>query len=189
MLTFGFDLIHAFNLLCHSSCSEIEIVSVWNSFQLAISDRLTGLLKIISLTHRASKLLLKLAQNQNLLALAIGPGFFPALPCIDYTDEINLQNLDIEGYMLHFEPSSHEQPLGLCKLSCIIFIKIWYGTKVCIWVIQDQKYTPTPKKLWFWTTPLCYSGLWEAFAALPRTFYLIKGQWWAKKLNKLQGIQ
>ena len=43
-----------------------------------------------------------------------------------------LQNLDIEGYMLHFEPSSHEQPFGLCKLSCIYSIKIRYGTKVCM---------------------------------------------------------
>ena len=71
MLTFGFwfNSCFNFNLLCHSSCSEIEIVSVWNSFQLALSDRLTGLLKLISLTHWATNLVFLLAQNQNLLAL------------------------------------------------------------------------------------------------------------------------
>ena len=58
------------------------------------------------------------------------------------------------------------------------------GTKVCIRVIQDQKYAPTPKKLWFWATPLWYCGLWKAFPALTRTFHLVEGQWWAKKLNK-----
>ena len=67
--------------------------------------------------------------------------FFPALPCIDYTDEINLQNLDVEGYMLHFEPSPYEQPFGLCKLSCIIFMKIWYSTNIHIQILQTDLYT------------------------------------------------
>lgn len=65
-----------------------------------------------------------------------------------------------------------------------------YGTKVCIWVIQGHKYTPTQKKLWFWMArfdtvvygrhSLGYQG--------PFICLKVSGEL-RKKLNKLQSIQ
>ena len=64
---------------------SFEIVPVWKlSFtKLTLADRLRGLLTrdlFHLIAHWATKVLFSLAQDQNFLARAIAPGFFPALP-------------------------------------------------------------------------------------------------------------
>jgi len=79
---YAWILIHAFNSLFRSSWS----LKFWNSFRqkvsfikLTFSLRLTRLLRLISLAHRATKLLFSLAQGQKLLASGNWTWIFPAL--------------------------------------------------------------------------------------------------------------
>ena len=75
----------------HLAVLSFETVSDWKlSFnKLTFSLRLTRLLRLISLAHWATEFLFSLAQEQNLLTQAIGPGFFPAL-----TGKFILKQLD-----------------------------------------------------------------------------------------------
>ena len=65
----------------HFAVINFKIVSIWKLpfTKLTLSDRLTGLLRLISIVHLTIKHLFSLAQDQNLLARANGIWFFSCL--------------------------------------------------------------------------------------------------------------